>query len=136
MARYLPQTVGGVSLGEWTPRCVQYLTTVMEAQQKDMGLRNKRELRTLAEAIDALLLGDNLRATDILAARFSAVEMSSHEGSWSVSSHLELIPQTSASTASTRAMRAAAREAADAAKLQRLMGSGGGKKPWGKKHAD
>jgi hypothetical protein len=136
MARYLPQTVGGVTLSEWTPRCVQYLTSVLEAQQKDMGLRNKRELRTLAEAIHALLVGDNLRATDILAARFSAVEMSSREGSWSVSTHLELIPQTSASTASTRAMRAAAREAADAVKLQRLMSSGGGKKPWSKKNAD
>jgi hypothetical protein len=136
MARYLPQTVGGVSLGEWAARCVKYFTSVLEAQQKDLGLRNKRELRTLAEAIDALLVGDNLRATDILAVRFSAVEMSAREGSWPVSSHLELIPHTSASTASTRAMQAAAREASDAAKLQQLMSTGGLRKAGGRKAAD
>ena len=109
MARYLPRCVGGVQLGSWDPRVVQYLTTVVERGQKDVGMRNRRELRTLAEALDLLLDGDPLKAADVLMARFSSVELASADSSWAVSQHLELVPGSMGGVASEAARHRAQR---------------------------
>ena len=97
-------------MGDWEPRAVQYLATVVDRGQKDLGVRNRRELRTLAEAIDRMLEGDYLGAGDILMARFAAVEMASSEQSWAVPSHLELIPSASSGVATEAARHAASKE--------------------------
>ena len=110
MARYLPRCVGGVQLGSWEPRVVQYLTTVLDRGPKDVGLRNRRELRTLAETLDLLLEGDPLRAADVLMARFASVELAATDQTWAISQHLELIPGAAGGAASEAAKHAASRE--------------------------
>ena len=125
MAKYLPRCVGGKTLGEWEPRVTQYLTTVVEKNGRELGLRNRRELRTLAEAIDYLLEGSYLKAADVLMGRFTSVEMVAQEQSWNVSQHLELIPTAGGGAASEVAKRAAAKEELALAKLRRVVSGTG-----------
>ena len=128
MGKYLPHCGGGRTLGPWEPRAVQYLTTVVHAHHRDAGFRNKRELRTIAEALDLMLDGQHLKAADILAARFSAVELAMADQTWSVSQHLELIPSAPFGAASERAKKSAAREEVQANKLRKVLtGKGSGR---------
>jgi len=94
---------GGEMTGELTEQLNQlqgvvtsYLTVGLSpsaaSQGKSLGMRNEREMRTLAEGIDALLAGDLGRAGDILMQRFRACETNVLEGDWSLAKHLELIP--------------------------------------------
>lgn len=62
------------------------------SQGKPLGLRNEREMRTLAEGLDAMLAGDLGRAGDILMQRFRACEVNVLDGDWTMAKHLELIP--------------------------------------------
>ena len=62
------------------------------SQGKPLGLRNEREMRTLAEGLDAMIAGDLGRAGDILMQRFRACEVNVLEGDWHMAKHLELIP--------------------------------------------
>jgi len=79
--------------GKSTPIVTSYLTSVLQlALGKDFHARNRQEMRTIAEAVDALLIGDLARASDILISRFSAVELASTSKHWNVAKHLELIP--------------------------------------------
>ena len=123
MARYLPRCVGGVTLGSWEPRVVQYLTTVLDRGPKDVGMRNRRELRTLAEALDMLLEGDPLRAADVLMARFSSVELASTDQTWAVSQHLELVPGAVSGVATEKAKHAASKEELLRQKLMGTLGN-------------
>ena len=63
------------------PRVLTYLETVFNQRYgKDaVGLRTSREMRTIAESIDALVL----RAGDLLIQRFKALETSVVDGTWS-----------------------------------------------------
>jgi hypothetical protein len=124
MARYLPRCIGGVQLGSWEPRVVQYLTTVLDRGATDVGMRNRRKLRTLAEALDLLLEGDPLRAADVLMARFSSVELAASEQSLAVSQHLELVPGSASGVASEAAKHAASKEEL---LLQKSLTASGGK---------
>ena len=55
----------------------------------------ERELRILAEALDALMSGQVMTAMDIIGQRFRAVETSIlEEGGWGVARHLEGVPET------------------------------------------
>eukprot|EP00974_Lingulodinium_polyedra_P075281 7294911-Lingulodinium_polyedra.AAC.1 len=92
MEQYLPPRPGGRDEQGLAPRVVEYLTTVLEKGEKDLGLRNSRELRSLAQAIDAIIRGDLAFAADTLVQRFKAVETAALEGGWALAQHLELIP--------------------------------------------
>lgn len=63
------------------------------AAGQPIGRRSEREMRTLAEAIDAILRGDVATAGDIMMQRFRACELAALEGDWTLAKHLELIPQ-------------------------------------------
>ena len=84
MKEYLVGQQGGYSESEqedlralFTP----YLTSVLLPTLGEKGsLRNVRELRTLAEALDALVKGDLEGLGDLLAQRFKALEMATQEG--------------------------------------------------------
>ena len=68
-------------------------------------------LRTLAEALDALMSGQIMTAMDIIRQRFRAVEASVLEqGGWGVARHHEVVPETRviSVTPGLRAMMAAA----------------------------
>ena len=99
------------------------MTTVLDRGPKEIGMRNRRELRTLAEALDLLLEGDPLRAADVLMARFSSVELASTEQSWAVSQHLELVPGAVSGVATERAKHAASKEELLRQKLLGTLGS-------------
>ena len=79
-----------------------------------LGLRTSREMRTIAESIDALMEGDILRAGDLLIQRFKALETSVIDGTWSRAPHHELNPEEGVGLAS-----AAERQAISRLELQR-----------------
>jgi len=94
-----------VRSGKLTPIVTSYLTSVLQpALGKDFHARNRQEMRTIAEAVDALLIGDLARASDILISRFSAVELASTSKHWNVARHLELIPPQDVSSIPTELM--------------------------------
>ncbi len=68
------------------------LAPSVAAQGKALSLRNEREMRTLAEAIDAILRGNLATAGDIMMQRFRACELNAIEGDWQLAKHMELIP--------------------------------------------
>jgi hypothetical protein len=91
--------------GKLTPIVTSYLTAILQpALGKDFHARNRQEMRTIAEAVDALLIGDLARASDILISRFSAVELASTSKHWNVARHLELIPPQDVSSIPTELM--------------------------------
>ena len=121
---------------ELDPAMVQYLTTVLENANSTVGMRNSRELRTLAQAIDDILVGKIDSAADILMQRFKAVEIAAADGHWKVAEHLEVIPQTKPLAAADREREAAAETAVREAKLRAILsgsrfqhdeGDGGGR---------
>ena len=76
-----------------------YLTTaLLPSSGSSMNLRTQREMRTLAEALDAILAGDLAGAGDLLMQRFRALEMATVDGNWDMARHLELIPDTAVSS--------------------------------------
>ena len=89
-----------------------YLTRVLAPQAGvRLAVRAERELRTLAEAMDGLMAGKVQVVLDLLAQRFRAVETSiQSEGGWTLARHLEVIPETKASTV-TSGLRAVMRDA-------------------------
>ena len=73
---------------------MQYLNCVLKNKfsPHQIGLRNSRELSTLAMTLDALLGGNIGRAADILTQRFRALETAVAHGGWSLATHMELVP--------------------------------------------
>ena len=78
------------------PRVLAYLETVFNQRYgKDaVGLRTSREMRTIAESIDALMEGDVLRAGDLLVQRFKALETSVIDGTWARARHGLSMPRS------------------------------------------
>ena len=93
------------------PRVVAYLETVFNQRYgKDaVGLRTSRKMRTIAEAVDALVEGDVLRAGDLLIQRFKALETSVIDGTWLRARHHELIPEEGVGLASAAERQAISR---------------------------
>ena len=95
------------------PVAVAYLTSVLQPAHSEIGVRNSRKLRTLAEALDSIMRNEVLSVGDLLAPRLRAVEMASTENSWQLARHLELIPESRVSVTSVQAR-------AEASRLERL----------------
>ena len=74
-----------------------------------IGERNARELRTLAELIDALRAGNLARVGDIAMGRFSAIEVAITQGSWQQARHLETVSALEATSAGDDLMEIAAK---------------------------
>ena len=72
----------------------RYLQTILFARHTEasMGMRNARELKTLAKTLDHILEGNVPSAADTLVQRWKAVETAVSEGSWSLARHQELLP--------------------------------------------
>ena len=85
-----------------------------------MGIRNAREIVTLATCLDHLLSGQLARAGDVLMQRLKAVESSLTDG-WSVARHHELIPPARPAIANDRERDFAAKAALRAARLQESL---------------
>ena len=88
---------------------------------KELGERNVREMRTLAELLDALLDGRLATVGDLAMQRFQAIELATQQGSWSQARHVEAIPSGDAMLANTRVRDIATREEARTIKLQEAL---------------
>ena len=93
----LDEDQGGMPMSVVTTYLTTALAPSLVSQGKTIGVRNERELRTLAEALDAFLRGRMAHAGDILMQRFRACEMSLMESSWEAAQQLELIPPSQVS---------------------------------------
>ena len=71
-----------------------YLTQILLTRfpEATAGLRNVRELRTLAAIIDGICQNDSMRSLDIAVQRFKSIELFMGQGSWEQGNLLELIP--------------------------------------------
>jgi hypothetical protein len=101
--------VSGEEAKQWASRFVPYLISVFHgAHPPDkVGVRESRELRTLAEALDSLGRGDLPALGDVLIQRFKSVQQKAVTGSWATGSMLELIPETDVGLTSQEEMHAA-----------------------------
>ena len=73
---------------------VAYLTTIVHAHHPPERLGELgQELRTLAEILDSLLLGDLPRVADLAVQRFKSCEVRARGGSLALASQHELVPK-------------------------------------------
>ena len=111
MCRLLNTRSGG-QIPRGQPVVVPYLMSIWSGRYptSSISLRTSRELRTLAEALDYLLLNLPKKACDVLMQRYKALEQSVADQNWTAASMLEIIPQSDLGVASQAELRAAARE--------------------------
>ena len=84
-----------------------------------LGLRNVKEMITLATAIDLICGNDGLRALDVLVQRLKALEVAQSQGGWTQASQLELIMTTDQTAVFRQELRAAQQEVKADWELQR-----------------
>jgi hypothetical protein len=101
MAEQLSPLDGGEYSSEVPPIVLKYLLTTFLPQNpvKAIGSDMYRQLRTLAEVMDALIEGRVPAALDLLMQRFKACQLSLQDRSWAAARWLELIPATEGQTA-------------------------------------
>lgn len=121
MSKYLAARTGnegGPAVSWRDQRVGAYLNQVLFNQHPPnvIGVRNTRELVTLAEAIDLLMEERLPNLGDLLMQRLKAVEASLSEG-WSVASFQELIPPSRATLTTDQERAFAARHALQQRKL-------------------
>lgn len=123
MSKFLAVRTGGTDEEagrSWRDQRVgAYLNQVLFTQhpQEKLGMRNVRELVTLAEAIDLLMEGQFAAVGDVLMQRMKAVESSVTDG-WQLASHQELIPPAKATLSTNLERSYVARQALQARKLE------------------
>ena len=81
-------------------------------------------MRTLAEALDALLRGELAAVGDLLMQRLKALEVATKDGDWHVARQLELIPENDVGLAAPGERR----EAQRSRRLELRYGDGDGGK--------
>ena len=103
-------------------RFVAYLTCIFHAAHPPdkVGSHLSAELRTLAEAMDALTRGDLSRAGDVLCQRFKSVEMLAAGESETLARQCELIPPSRVGLATEGERTMAARSELLRAKLAEI----------------
>jgi hypothetical protein len=84
-----------------------------------VGVRNLRELRTVATVIDMLCHNDSLRALDVLVQRLKALELAHNQQGWSQASQLELVLEDNQSAVFRPELKAAQSEVKEEWKIQR-----------------
>eukprot|EP00435_Cladocopium_sp_Y103_P034714 s218_g9.t1 len=127
LSRFLADRAPGGGKMEWSDhRMMAYVSQVLVAQHPpaSMGVRNHRELMTLARAIDLLLEGQLPELGDLLVQRLKAVETAVIEQSWSTARHQELIPAQAMSLTSEGEKRKAAKMELSHSKLRELIVKG------------
>ena len=109
-------------------RFVQYLVTVYHQRHspEQVGLRNAREMRTIAESLDAILEGNIARAGDVLVQRLKAIEVAVSDGSWAVAQHHELIAPVDVSLVTSAERSQTNRLEVQRSRLHEAVQRGGG----------
>ena len=90
--------MGGEALNGTPVVANSYLMMVLQPKyQATMGMRNLRELKTMATTLDHLARGESGKAADLLAQRIKAIEKSMVDGDqWTRAQFCELIEAESA----------------------------------------
>ena len=111
----------------------RYLVTILlPALRSQVGYRDERELRTLAETLDALVKGRADSAADILVQRFKSIELRLSSGSSRMSDHLELVNDGRVGAVGQAELEQLARMEREGAKVYAATGVGAGPRPGGK----
>ena len=132
MDRYLTSRGSGLVRGVRSdteimePVVTRYLINMVQHQTQQLSIRNERELRTLAEALDALLTGRFAEVGDLLMQRFRAIECAAVEGGWEMARHMELIPPMTATSVTQRERQDAASLELQELKVRALQQRAGG----------
>ena len=89
-----------------------YLATALFPSKGEahLGLRNVRELRTLALVGDSILQGELATALDVLVQRMKAIEVAAEQGTWVQARWMELVPPSDVSSWDREDLRLAMRE--------------------------
>ena len=85
------------------------------------SVRNRKELRNLAMALDCLVKGDVAAAADTLVQRFQSVELAQSMGNWAFARHLELVPDEEISIRSQRELRNVTRAEREEIKTKHML---------------
>jgi len=83
---------------EWRSRdtpasAKSYYLRVLTHSAASGGIRNLREMKTLATVLDHLALGQSQSAADVVAQRLKSVELAATDGNWERGQFLELVEQ-------------------------------------------
>ena len=108
-----------------------FLTVMAPSYQEKLNLRMRREMRTVALALDQIAAGQSPQAADALAQRLKALELQVSDQSWSRAQHLELLPREGAALVDKDETYMATKEQAVDAKMRTAI-SGWGPKGKGK----
>jgi len=126
MQKYLGQRQGTAELQEVAAIFTPYLSSVLLPTLGDgASLRNSHELTNLASALDCLMEGNVVRACDILAQRFRAVELAAQEGNWNVARHLQLVGDARVTSLSQAEREAAILQEKNENKYRTMQQQGG-----------
>ena len=116
-----------------------YLRQALHHQHPDIRVRDDSELVHLAEALDYLVQGDVVRASDLLMQRFRSVEAAVKAGEllkatnesgnrWVVAKHLEVRNTTDVTATNQRSLNEAAKVALEQAKMAKTLRNAGASK--------
>jgi hypothetical protein len=94
---------------------------LIQYPQEKIGIRNAREVQTLARSLDLLLTGNLGVLGDMLMQRLKALEASFSDGSWVVARNQELLPDAQASLTSQSERSKAAKEELRLLKLKEAL---------------
>ena len=86
-----------------------------------VGIRNQKELKTLAQALDAIQTGNLCLAGDTLMQRLKALEQASADGTWAAAEYLEVTPRGSATSVPQEEREQALGEARRAARSEAAL---------------
>ncbi|CAE8720996.1 unnamed protein product [Polarella glacialis] len=91
------------------PLFLKYVSLVL-LRQHSLAPGPRQEVRTLATALDLLVVGRVAAALDVLSQRFKAIELAQVHGSYKVASHLELVARDEPALSSRLETKEAVRE--------------------------
>eukprot|EP00435_Cladocopium_sp_Y103_P048232 s510_g14.t1 len=124
MKRYLGDLSAGTGEEEdWSRyKMMGYVNQIlfMRHPPSQIGVRNQREVVTLAAGVDLLLQGKLAELGDLMIQRLKALESSFSDQSWMTARHQEIIPPVGASLTGELERRQAARLELSNAKLKTL----------------
>jgi hypothetical protein len=123
MSKFLPRLGLGAGVQESQGIASTYMVSVLMPSTKGELKRGaERELRTLAEALDMLILGYVPEGMDILMRRFQAAETAAVLDRGSAARHLELIPPSHVSSVAAKTREAAISREAREVRTRSSMG--------------
>ena len=116
------------------------LTVLLPLNKQALSIRQIREIRTLAQALDLIASGNSQSAADIIAQRLKALELSISDAGWSRAQFVELLEPEGPTLLDRDEMAMTSKELSTDLKMRRLQlgkgGKGDGKDPKGSRKGE